>query len=208
ARLSADWADQHKLVATPLLGAPVGEGSIDVRLGNKFIVFERTETPSIRTLDREIQGRRVQRQLEVGWGRRFVLHPQELVLASTLEYIVLPGDLAAQVVTRSSYGRMGLICATAVQVHPHYRGCLTLELLNLGVAPLEIAPGERVAQLIFWEILPPVPVPAEPDRTCPTAAEFSRPMHAHGDDRVLADILAESDVGSSQGSDDIPTTET
>ena len=76
------------------------------------------------------------------------------MLAATLKYVVMPPDLAGQVITRSSYGRLGLLSATAVQVHPRYSGCLTLELVNLGEVPMAITPGERVAQLMLWHTHP------------------------------------------------------
>jgi len=90
----------------------------------------------------------VQSYIELDWSEQLVLHPNEMVLGASLEYIALPPDLAAQVVSRSSYGRLGLLSATAVQVHPFFHGCLTLELVNLSTIPLCLSPGERVAQLV------------------------------------------------------------
>ena len=43
---------------------------------------------------------------------------------------------------------MGLLSATAVQLHPGFRGCLTLELVNLASVPLRLSPGQRVAQIV------------------------------------------------------------
>lgn len=103
----------------------------------------------------------MQSLIRKGWGESFYLHPGELVLAATLEYIVMPADLTAQVITRSSYGRLGLLSATAVQVHPDFHGCLTLELVNLGEMPLAITPGERVAQLMFFTMTEDYLAPAD-----------------------------------------------
>lgn len=148
---------------------------VDVRLSNKFIVFEPSGTPSFDPLDTDLNPRAIQGYAEKDWGDVFVLHPNELVLASTFEYIGLPADIAGLVVTRSSYGRLGLVTATAVLVHPHYQGCLTLELLNLGEVPLVLTPGERVAQLFFNRVHPPAPEPSEEDKyRCPTGPEFSK----------------------------------
>ena len=97
----------------------------------------------------------MQERVHMSWGERFILHPQELVLASTLEYIVLPDNVAAQVLTRSSYGRLGLLTATAVQVQPGSRGCITLELVNQGETPIELSPAARVAQLMLWVVTEP-----------------------------------------------------
>jgi deoxycytidine triphosphate deaminase len=68
---------------------------------------------------------------------------------------------------------LGLLSATAVQVHPHFHGCLTLELVNLGTLPIELTPGERVAQLVVSTV---TPVAEEPPTkyACPTEPEFSR----------------------------------
>jgi deoxycytidine triphosphate deaminase len=184
---------EGELVVTPLLPGAVGTGSLDIRLGPKFIVFHRADTPSIKTFDTNWDPREVQRAVEVGWGDRFVLHPNELVLASTLEYFSIPADLAAQVITRSSYGRLGLITATAVEVHPFFRGCLTLELLNLGEVPLQLLPGERIAQLIFMRVDPPASPPRPANYACPTGPEFYRATSLGTETRVLARIVQKTE---------------
>jgi len=55
----------------------------------------------------------------------------------------------AYVAGRSTWGRLGLIVATAVGVHPGFAGNLTLELRNLGETPLTLYPGQTIAQLFF-----------------------------------------------------------
>jgi dCTP deaminase len=55
--------------------------------------------------------------------------------------------MGAYVLGRSSWGRVGLIVATAVMVQPGYRGSLTLELVNEGESPMALYPGVRIAQL-------------------------------------------------------------
>ena len=58
----------------------------------------------------------------------------------------------AYVVGRSSWGRLGLIVATAIGVHPGFAGPLTLELRNLGETPLRLYPGQPIAQLFFHPV--------------------------------------------------------
>ncbi|MFC3645588.1 dCTP deaminase [Planctobacterium marinum] len=77
----------------------------------------------------------------------FILHPHQFVLAATLEYITLPHEYYALVLGRSSWGRLGLNIATATSVQAGFRGCLTLELRNLGETPLPLTVGSRIAQL-------------------------------------------------------------
>jgi dCTP deaminase len=139
------------LFVEPILDekSQLGHGSIDLRLGTQFIVtrlgdlshFDPTEM-------RETEIRRFQENVSKSFGETFVLHPQRLVLGVTFEYITLPLDLAALVVSRSSYGRIGLIVATAAYVHPGWKGCLTLELSNASEVPIELPCGAPVAQLV------------------------------------------------------------
>ncbi len=163
----------ERLVVTPLLPDFTTGASLDLRLGNTFIVFVRSRTPSFDPLEADQDPRQVQRSMQLAWGDSFVLHPAELVLAATLEYLVLPSDLSAQVMSRSSYGRLGLLSATAVQVHPHFHGCLTLELVNLGTVPLLLTPGERIAQLVLSPVAP-TPAPPPSKYHCPIGPEFSK----------------------------------
>jgi deoxycytidine triphosphate deaminase len=192
-RLYAPGGD--RLVVSPLLPDFASGASVDLRLGNTFIVFVRSRTASFDPLEQTQDPRQVQRRMQLAWGDTFVLHPSELVLAATFEYLVLPGDLSAQVVSRSSYGRLGLLSATAVQVHPHFRGCLTLELVNLGTVPLVLTPGERIAQLVVSPTAP-VPPPTKSKYHCPIGPEFSK---VRRDDE--ASVLQRLRTGGWQGPD-------
>ena len=69
-----------------------------------------------------------------------------------IEYLRLPSDLMSYVVGRSTWGRLGLIVATAIGIHPGFAGPLTLELRNLGETPLRLYPGEPIAQLFFHPV--------------------------------------------------------
>lgn len=88
----------------------------------------------------------------VPFGKSFFLHPRAFVLAITLEWICLPGNVSAYVVGKSGWGRAGLIIATAIGVHPGYKGCLTLELSNLGEMPIELRPGMAICQIFLHRV--------------------------------------------------------
>jgi dCTP deaminase len=96
-----------------------------------------------------------QERVVVPFGEELWLHPRHFILASTLEFLGLPNDLSAYVVGRSSWGRLGLVVATAVYVHPGFHGCLTLELVNEGDSPICLTPGSRVAQLAVHRLESP-----------------------------------------------------
>jgi deoxycytidine triphosphate deaminase len=166
--------DSNRLVVTPFLPKSLRAAGLDVRLGTQFIVFRRSNIASVSMLADVDLAFDLQRFEEHSWGDAFVLHPDELVLASTLEYFVFPNDIAGQVITRSSYGRLGVITATAIQVHPFYRGVLTLELVNLGRVPLLLTPGERLAQVVFQRVQPASIHPDESTYKCPTGPEITR----------------------------------
>lgn len=180
------------LIVTPLFPTAAKDVGLDVHLSNQFIVFRRSSTAAFSSIDDAQDPREMQELVERDWHRPFVLHPGELVLAATLEYMALPADLTAQVITRSSYGRLGLLSATAVQVHPFFAGCLTLELVNLGQMPLELTPGERIAQLVFQRVLPATPEQVSTYRH-PVGPEFSK-VKRDRDLIILRKIKLEADV--------------
>lgn len=189
ARLQSPSDD--RLIVRPLMQRPKG-GAFDLRLGNRFIVFHRTSRASFDPLDEKGDPRMLQAYTELSWSEQLILHPHELVLGATLEYLVLPPDVTAQVVTRSSYGRLGLLSATAVQVHPNFHGCLTLELVNLSTLPLALTPGERIAQLVLTQTVATAP-PEDEKYSYPTGPEFSR-VRDDAEATVLRAIRASRDA--------------
>lgn len=181
----------HTLELVPLMPDVLDDSAIDLRLGNKFVVFHSSVVDSFDPLDDQRDPRMMQTYIERAWGDTFVLHPNELVLATALEYLALPGDLAGQVHTRSSYGRLGLLTATALHVHPWYSGVLTLELVNLSEVPLKLTPGERVAQLVLYNVSPAAPQPPVDEKyRCSTSPEFSK-VRKDRDSTVLRQIRAD-----------------
>ncbi len=140
------------LVVTPLKINQIGPSSIDVHLGHEFVVFRRPSTTCFdikeKTINQNVH--RYQQKLRITKGEKFVLHPGQLVLGATREYIVLPSTLSVNITGRSTWGRTGLIIATATNIDPGFKGCVTLELMNGGVVPLVLYPGLRIAQLVLF----------------------------------------------------------
>jgi dCTP deaminase len=150
--------DDSRLIISPLLGPKqVRDMSIDLRIGNQFIIFRRHTQGKMNpfTISRQALHRFQERRV-VPFRASFVLHPGVLALASTFEYIRLPNDLEGQVEGRSSWARLGLQIATATCVEPGFSGVITFELSNVGNMPLQIYPGVRVAQMILRETLSPI----------------------------------------------------
>jgi dCTP deaminase len=140
---------EERLAVTPLLDdGQIGPASIDLRLGTEFTILRRTSQPGIDPASaRDLRPGELAEGVSTRFGEQFWLHPGQFVLGVTMEYIRLPRTMGAYVLGRSSWGRVGLIVATAVMVQPGYRGCLTLELVNEGESPIALYPGVRIAQL-------------------------------------------------------------
>jgi dCTP deaminase len=132
-----------------------GAASVDLRLGTWFVTLRQhrlplldvISDPSTRTDDSRLSKTRY-----VPFGEKFFLHPHSFVLGVTLEWIRFPNNLAGYVVGRSSWGRRGLIIATAAGVHPGFTGCLTLELTNVGEVPVAVMPGMTICQLFIHQV--------------------------------------------------------
>lgn len=132
-----------------------GSASIDLRLGCWFQVFRESHFSHLDVYDSNAETpseTQLTKHHYVAFGERFILHPQSFVLAVTLEWLRLPSNLAGYVVGRSSWGRHGLIIATATGVHPGFTGCLTLELTNVGVVPITIKPGTTICQIFLHSV--------------------------------------------------------
>jgi dCTP deaminase len=142
------------LVVEPLedVDLQVQPASIDLRLGREFLEFQRTNISCIHP-NAEAEVDEYVTETVVEDDDEFVLHPGDFVLGTTRERVEVPGDLIAHVQGRSSLGRLAVVVhATAGVVDPGYRGQITLELSNLGTAPVALTPGMRISQLIFTEL--------------------------------------------------------
>jgi dCTP deaminase len=144
-----------RLVVSPLLDPASqiskDQGAIDVRLGRSFAIV-RPWSQGVADLVSPAAPEPPLEQLVVDFGMPLIIHPHQFVLARTLEFVRLPKDLLAYVIGRSSWGRRGLIVATATVVHPMFAGPITLELKNVGEVPLALYPMDRVAQIALHKV--------------------------------------------------------
>ena len=149
----------------------VGYGSIDLRIGSVFLSAERSSMPSVKA-GAPWEGAKLFREVRVAPGGTFVMQAHQLVLATTFEYIALPATLVGLIQSRSTYGRMGIIAATAAYVGPGYKGCPTLELVNLGEVAVELEPYQPICQLV---LLTANEKSIKPSRyQCATRPDFAR----------------------------------
>ncbi len=139
----------------PDLETQLGACSLDLRLGNEFRVFERARTAFIDPRE-TIDWDSFTRLVHVQEGEQFIMHPQELVLASTVEHIALPADILGRLEGRSSLGRLGIIVhGTAPLFFPGFQGCAVMELGNIGPMPVALYPGMRICAFTFERLSSP-----------------------------------------------------
>ena len=113
----------------PLNQQQIQPASVDVRLGDEFLVFRNHTCEVIDPFNKPSD---LMESAKVSDGEAFILHPGEFVLGTTLEAIGLPDDIVARVEGKSSLGRLGLLIhATAGFVDPGWKrdksrlSCLT-----------------------------------------------------------------------------------
>lgn len=161
--------------------------SVDLRLGREFLIFDRSNIQCIHpnsgyevdqyvteiTLPGSSQdGQQTLQEFEherpedaENPQEEFVLHPGDFVLGTTKERVGIPDDLIAHVEGRSSLGRLAIVVhATAGLADPGFEGKITLELSNLGTAPVALEPDMRIAQLTFTELTSPAERPYGKER--------------------------------------------
>ena len=124
----------------------VEPASVDVHLGDTFVRLEGGDIDLLHdeTIDR----------VEV--EPPVTLSPGDFILGTTAERFSIPNDLTAQILGRSSLGRLGVsVHQTAGFIDPGFSGQVTLEFSNHGPSPVILRPGLRIAQIVFTEVSSP-----------------------------------------------------
>ena len=153
--------------------------TVDMRLGNKFRVFQDHAAPYI-----DLSGKKedvqaamnnvMSDEIVVSDDQSFFLHPGELALAVTLESVTLPDNIVGWLDGRSSLARLGLMVhVTAHRIDPGWSGNIVLEFFNSGKLPLALKPGMKIGALSF-EVLSG---PAEKPYNARLDAKEHAPLH-------------------------------
>jgi dCTP deaminase len=149
--------DAGRIVIDPYDESLVQPSSVDVRVDNRFRVFNNSRYPYI---DVRQPMEDLTEPVVIEGEEPFILHPGEFVLGQTLERVTLPNDLVARLEGKSSLGRLGLLIhSTAGFVDSGFSGNLTLELSNVANLPITIYPGMPIGQMSFMRMDGPVERP-------------------------------------------------
>lgn len=149
--------DEGRIRIDPYEDGFVQPSSVDLRVDREFLVFHNARRAFIDP--REAMDDLTER-ITFDDGERFILHPGEFALGSTLERIGLPDDLVARLEGKSSLGRLGLLIhSTAGFIDPGFEGHVTLELSNVANLPIAIDPGMLIGQISFQQLTSPAERP-------------------------------------------------
>jgi len=128
----------------------VQPNSIDIRLGNDFVVYRQSDN-IIDPYNRE--------SIDAGTDRvmadEIILNPNDFVLARTVEVVRLPETIVADLKGKSSLARLGIeVHQTAGWIDAGFYGTITLELKNVNVRPVHLYAGMTIGQIAFTETKP------------------------------------------------------
>jgi dCTP deaminase len=146
-----DWQIQRDIKIDPFAeGIPrpgvisygVSSYGYDVRVGRRFKIFTNARCAVVDPknfdpasfVDME--------------GDYCLIPPNSFVLGETMEYLVIPRDVIAICVGKSTYARCGII-VNVTPLEPEWRGRVTIEISNTTPLPAKIYAGEGIAQILF-----------------------------------------------------------
>jgi dCTP deaminase len=148
-----------KVDPAPDYSTSLGSCSLDLRLGSEVRVFRPAKTTHI-DVRHMADAEKMMEELVIPEGEPLVLHPGDLVLATTLEWLEIANDLIGRIEGRSSLGRLGVIVhGTASIFDAGWKGKPVMELGNLGEVPVILWPGMRICAFTFEELSSPAEVP-------------------------------------------------
>jgi dCTP deaminase len=128
-------------------------GSYDVRLGTSF------KRPTVSAIKAYTGFDEILEYESINAPDGIIIKPHSFLLGTTIEIINLPKDITALVEGRSSVGRRGLFIQNAGVIDAGYAGQITLELYNASDFPIQVAPGRRIGQILFFQMTRPCEKP-------------------------------------------------
>jgi dCTP deaminase len=142
----------RELVIEPLTVENIQPASIDLRLGNEFAAFPAENPMFPGFIDPLMPPLEQMLYKKVEPEGRYPLPPLGFALATTVERVTMPPDLAAFVVGKSSLARCGLIVEAAGLCDPGYIGQLTLEMFNMTQKTIMLTPGMLICQMVVQRL--------------------------------------------------------
>lgn len=134
-------------IVEPFRDEHVQPASIDLRLGDQFIVWAD-------------DGNGGMTQVKVNVVDGISIAPGQFMLGTTFEAVTIPTQLVGLIDGRSSWARLGVaVHITAGYIDPGFNGKITLELKNVGHSPVWLPVGERICQMRLTQLTSPAETP-------------------------------------------------
>ncbi|TXH01652.1 MAG: dCTP deaminase [Candidatus Moraniibacteriota bacterium] len=159
-----DIKDYIKKKKIGILPAPdfktqLGTCSLDLRLGDKFRVFDHSRNAFLDPTKKDYTNE-ITTEIKIKKGSPFIMQPGDFVLAVTMEKVRIPDDLLGRLEGRSSLGRLGIVVhSTASIFDAGWDGNCVLELGNLGRMAVALYPGMRICAMAFEQLSSPAETP-------------------------------------------------
>lgn len=140
-----ELASGRIVVDPPLEPTQIRQASIDLRLGNVFRIYQKTN----RTVEL-VESTDYREITEEVVAETLLLCPQETVLGVTMEKITLPDNICGWLEGRSRFARLGLLIhISAGLIQPGVSNHQVLEITNLSPNVLVLHAGSKICQLAF-----------------------------------------------------------
>ncbi|MFA6329583.1 MAG: dCTP deaminase [Candidatus Micrarchaeia archaeon] len=139
-----------ELKVTPFVRENLGAASIDLQLGNEFLVPKGKCRIAVRE-DTYFSGgfRKCVKKVSAG-KEGITLKPFRLVLGTTLERVALSKNLCGTLQGRSRFARLGVMVHISSNfVQPGVDNVQVLEILNVSPFTLTLYPGMKICQIRF-----------------------------------------------------------
>ena len=143
-------------VRSGALSYGLGHFGYDIRIADEIVVPKPLDPHEMicPALPGQIDKQRLQtfklgRSPEWGGENILVLEPGDFVMAGTLEYFRIPGDIVGVVHDKSTLARLGIAVQNTV-MEPGWEGYLTVEISNHGVNRVVLTKEMPIAQVIFF----------------------------------------------------------
>ncbi len=143
-----------ELVVNPLSNDTIRENGLDLKLGNQYCAFKKTDI----ILDPN-NPKEAKEFYECNSSNSFIIEPNRHYLLHTLEYIKLPSYLAGLVNLRSTWARTGIYIPSTV-TDAGFEGQLTIEVIG-SEFPVKLYSGDRFLHLILVKMETPSEKPYE-----------------------------------------------
>ncbi|MDO8503497.1 MAG: dCTP deaminase [bacterium] len=126
---------------------------VDLHLGEEALLFDAVQVSHIDA--REELSEKYFRKINIKKLGKLMIHPGEVIVAVTLEWLTLPDDISGRMEGKSSLARKGLSVQAAPLFDAGWDGRPILELNNVGKLPIIVHFGSPICAMSFTHLSSP-----------------------------------------------------